>query len=158
MEPRLSVKAQRQHYRYLAYCVIRDAIGFYFGIPKFLESYNFDEVFDLLYKNKVKLLQKKKNRLLTEDEELKCRVSVDKQILKRRTELIEDLIYCEAILFTDNHWLELLDVNSEFLEKYLSSLSEESKEQLAVIPRWTTRDHALSRPYINDTFQTPELW
>lgn len=153
MDLKPSVELQRRRYQYFAYLVIRDAIGFYLGIPKFLEDDDLNSVFETLYNQKIKALEKKKRRELTTDERFKCRLSVDKFIVKRRSELIEDFEHAKDVLFNDNMWLQWLDLNPEYLQKYLDSLPEESRERLAVIPGWTTRDHTLGRPYVNDSFQ-----
>jgi hypothetical protein len=43
-----------------------------------------------------------------------------------------------------------LDLDVEFFKTYLPKLSEDVKNQLAVVPSWTTRDHSLGRPYLVD--------
>jgi len=146
------VYIQHLRYRYLAYCVIRDAIGFYFGIPKLFEQSNFSVALKEFTDQKINELQKSKNRPLEQKEIDKCTKVTEKLMASRLKELTTDYENCQDVLFTDNLWLQLLDLDSEFFKNYLPKLSSELIDELAVVPKWHTRDHSLGRPYINDNF------
>lgn len=147
-----SLYIQQLRYRYLAYCVIRDAIGFYYGIPKFFNACNTEEVHTKMISDKIESLQTLKSKELNEKERAKCELSVRRTIDKRIKELEEDYNNCVDVLFGDNIWLQLLDVKGEYLKHYLDTLPENMKDELAVVPKWATRDHSLGRSYINDDF------
>ncbi len=141
---------QKLRYRYLAYCTIRDAVGFYFGIPKFLANVNQVAVIEEQFQKRTKFLETKKARELTPEEAKRCRRSVEKTVLDRIALLQDDFLNCKDVLFTDNIWLQLLDLSPEFLQTYLCGLQPSVRDELAVVPNWTTRDHSLGRPYIGD--------
>lgn len=143
---------QKQRYKYLAYIVIRDAIGFYFGIPKFLEQKNLESVLRKAVTEKVMALKNEKGRELTQKEVTQCVRSVRRQLISRIRELESDFDCCQQVLFEDNLWLQLLDVNETFFASYLPKLNDKTKDMLAVVPKLKTRDHSLGRPYINDNF------
>jgi hypothetical protein len=129
------LKKQKSHYQKLAWIVIRDAVGFYFGIQEFFDANNnLTEAVDFLVK------QGK-----TKDEARKI-------VLSRMKELTEDFEHCKEILSTDNIWHQLLDQDPEVFFQYLNTLSTDERRELAVVPRWTTRDYFLGRPYLNDKF------
>ncbi len=141
---------QRLRYRYLAYRTIRDALGFYLGIPKFLADVNVDEVVNQKFTHRLSILEKKKGRKLTDKEATRSKRTIEKTVLNRISLLNQDYLYCEDVLFNDNLWLQLLDVDPEFFRNYLDRLTPSMKDELAVVPNWTTRDHSLGRPYITD--------
>jgi hypothetical protein len=147
-----SVYIQHLRYKYLAYCVIRDAIGFYFGIPKLFNQCPFEDAVSELSNQKITGLEQAKGRKLTDSEVDKCVRLTEKMMAGRLEELTEDYLYSKDVLFNDNLWLQLLDLNGSFFRDYLDSLSIDLKDELAVIPKWNTRDHSLGRPYINDDF------
>lgn len=123
------------NYQRLAYVVLRDAIGFYFGIPAFFEQ----------NKDKTTAINSIMDTGKTQEE-------AEKIILKRTKELQDDFNHCCVLLKSDNVWYQLLGVNPEFFYNYLQGLSEDERRDLAVIPKWTTQDYSLGRPYINDKF------
>ena len=143
---------QKRRYKYLAYVVIRDAIGFYFGIPKFLNQDNLEKVVDKALEEKLRIIKKEKNRELTTKEKNRCLRSVKRAVTLRVRELEEDFNHCERILFEDNLWLQLLDLKESFFKRYFAKLNEDTINSLAVIPKLKTRDHSLGRAYINDSF------
>jgi hypothetical protein len=141
---------QKLRYRYFAYCVVRDAIGFYFGIPKFLQTVDFNTVVSEKVKAKVAEAEAELGRKPSSKELGRYRRSVEKSVKSRIRELEEDFEHCKLVLFEDNLWLNHLDLDVEFFKTYLPKLSEDVKNQLAVVPSWTTRDHSLGRPYLVD--------
>lgn len=144
---------QNLRYKRLAYCVIRDAIAFYFGIPKLFKDNDYTGAVDDLIVAKISSLEKAKNRPLTEKEVAKCKRLTEKIMAVRLKELTTDYDQCKEVLFEDNLWLQLLDLKADFFKNFLDTLPQETKDELAVIPKWTTRDHSLGRPYINDNFE-----
>ena len=147
-----TLNMEQQRYKRLAYVTVRDAIAFYFGIPEFLKDENLTDVFARALQEKINTLQEDRQRELTQKELIKCFQSVRKSLRIRVKELEEDLVHCENVLFHDNIWLQLLDVEEDFFKVYLSRLDSDTKRALAVIPKWGTRDHSLGRVYINDNF------
>lgn len=129
-------------YRYLAYFVVRDAIGFYFGIPKFMDSIDRDKVIA------ERLEQKIAGRDVPEEKVCRYRELIEKSVDNRISHLAEDFQHCEDVLFNDNIWLQLLDIDCEFFKSYLHKLSTSTTDELAIVPNWTTRDDSLSRPYL----------
>lgn len=107
---------------------------------------------ETLLNDKITQWEVVKDRKLTDKEIKRCSNIVNRSIQNRLKELTMDYEYCEDVLFNDNIWLQLLDVNGEFLKSYLNKLPQETKDQLAVVPKWNTRDHSLGRAYINDDF------
>lgn len=138
-----SESIDKLRYRYLAYFVIRDAIGFYFGIPKFMEGLDVDKIV------KSKLDDKIKDKEVTDQQIEKYRRLITKSINARITHLQEDHKFCQEVLFTDNIWLQLLDIDAQFLHTLLTKLTTEAADELAIVPNWTTRDDSLRRPYLN---------
>jgi hypothetical protein len=134
---------QNNRYKLLAFLIIRDAIGFFFGIPKFFESLNIDEVI------KNKLNDKIKDREITDKQKDKYRRLITKSVNARIAYLQEDYEFCKDVLFTKNIWLELLNIDPIFFETYLNKMSEKSIDELAIVPNWTMRDESLRRPYLN---------
>lgn len=143
---------EQLRYKRLAFVTIRDAIAFYFGIPEFLKDENLTEVFAKALQEKINTLQEDKQRELTQKEINRCFHTVRKSLSLRIKELEEDLVHCENVLFHDNIWLQLLDVDENFFKTYLTRLNSEAKRSLAVVPKWGCRDHSLGRAYINDNF------
>lgn len=139
-----NISRQRQRYQRLAYSVVRDAIGFKFGIPIFLKD-NLDRTPAKEYLISLKI---------REGTEITDKVIslIEEKIEARLNDLEEDLSHCEELLGTDNVWLQLLDLTPESLQLYLANLTEEEKIELALIPKWTTLDCALGRTFINDEF------
>lgn len=123
------------NYKRLAYTVLRDAIGFYFGIPEFFEQNS----------DKTKAVQ-----LITDTG--KTHEEAEKIIQKRTKELQDDFNHCCVLLKHDNIWYQMLGVNPEFFYNYLQTLTKEERLGLAVVPKWMTQDYSLGRPYINDKF------
>lgn len=147
-----SLNLQKQRYRYLAYIVVRDAIGFYFGIPQFLAEDNLDSVFVNALQEKLKEVRKEKGRSPTPKEVNRIIRLVKRSLNARVKELEEDFATCKDVLFNRNIWLELLDLNEDFFKVYLPNLDDKLKKDLSVVPKWGTRDHSLGRTYINDNF------
>lgn len=141
---------QKLRYKYFAYCVVRDAIGFYFGIPKFLQDVDFNEVVRQRLTERTEARENVIGRLLSDKEKAKYRKSIEKSVRTRIYDLEEDYRFCEQVLFEDNIWLQHLDLDPNFFKNYLPSLPDTTKDQLAVVPNWTTRDHSLGRPYLVD--------
>lgn len=125
----------RFNYQRLAYTVLRDAVGFYFGIPEFFEQNS----------DRQESIQAIIDTGKTEEE-------AEKILVKRTKELQDDFSHCCILLKTDNIWYQLLDLNPEFFYNYLQGLSKEEKASLAVVPKWITQDYSLGRPYISDKF------
>jgi hypothetical protein len=121
------------NYQRLAYTVLRDAAGFYLGIPEFFIQ-NADK--DVAIKSITDTGK-------TEEE-------AQKIIAKRIKELEDDFKDCFTLLTSDNIWYQLLGLNPENFYNYLQNLSAEDKADLAVVPKWTTQDYSLGRPYISD--------
>jgi hypothetical protein len=117
---------QKLRYRYFAYSVIRDAIGFYFGIPKFLQTVDFNEVVRMRLADKVALREGVVGRALSDKEKTRYRKSIEKSVRSRIYELEEDYRFCEEVLFEDNIWLQHLDLDVEFFKHYLPKLSAAS--------------------------------
>lgn len=126
-----------QHFNYqrLAYTVLRDAVGFYFGIPEFFEQ-NSDRA----------------KAIKTIIDTGKTPEEAEKIIAKRTKELQDDFSHCCVLLKSDNIWYQLLGVNPDFFYQYLQGLSAEERQNLAVVPKWTTQDYSLGRSYISDKF------
>ncbi len=143
---------ERQHYRYLAYIVLRDALAFYLGIPKFLNEENIKLVYEKALSTKLSNVEKTKGRQLSSSEINKYTKSVARSFQKKIKELKNDYKHCEEVLFLDNLWLQSLDIDPEFLREYVNKLTDQAKNNLAVVPRWGVNDFALSRNYINDNF------
>lgn len=123
------------NYQKLAYIVIRDAVGFYFGIPEFFaQNSDKEQAIDSIVSTG------------------KTQEEAEKIVNKRTKELQEDFNYCYELLKSDNIWYQLVGLNPEAFYTYLQSLSVEERQKLAVIPKWTTQDYSLGRPYINDKF------
>jgi len=141
---------QKLRYQYFAYCVIRDALGFYFGIPQFLQTVDFNKVVSDRLALKIKDREDVVGRPLSDKEKARYRKSIERSVRTRIYELEEDYRYAEAVLFEDNIWLQHLDLDVEFFKHYLPKLAPEHKTQLAVVPNWTTRDHSLGRAYLVD--------
>ncbi len=138
------IKKLRQGYQRLAYNVIRDAIGFFFGIPKFLAE-NKDRSIAYNYFLGLKL----------DDGEIpstKLKKDIEEKIDCRIQDLEEDLEDCKTLLFDDNIWYQVLNLTPETFVRYLNSLSEEEMSELAIVPKWTTQDCSLGRPHITDSF------
>lgn len=142
----------KKRYQYLAYETVRDAIAFWIGIPKFLEESNLQLIHDKALAKKLNLTKRVRGRELTPEEINKCVRSVKRAIDCRVKELREDFKYCEDVLFTDNLWLQWLNLNPEFFKVYLNKLNQTTLNELAVIPKWGINDHSLGRSYINDNF------
>lgn len=134
-------KIQHLGYKYLAYVVIRDSIGFYFGIPIFLESFNQEELVNQKLQDRIK----RKN--LTQKQILRHRQTINQSVARRINCLKEDLAHTEELLFTRNVWLEWLDIDPEFFQTYLPNLPDKVIAELAIIPNWDFRDEELRRPY-----------
>lgn len=132
-----SNKALRNRYQRLAYCVVRDAIGFYLGIPHFFEdNTNHEEILTYLsslYPDK--------------DEEY-----LEAKIKSRILELQEDYEYSRLLLSENNLWFEILDITPDIIQEYLNKLTTVERRKLAIIPRWATQDYSLGRPHINNNF------
>lgn len=144
--------ALQNRYRYLAYLVVRDAIGFYFGIPKFLGSFDREAAVGQFFERNLRALERRKSRPLARQEIERCRRAAERAVTERIALLEEDLKHCREVLFSDNIWLDHLNLDCQFLKLYLGRLPEEVQEELAVVPNWSTRDHSLGRSYINDRF------
>lgn len=139
-------------YRYLAFLTIRDSIGFYLGIPKFIESVDIPEIIE------EKLQEKLSTKLNPTDRQIsKYRNSIAKSIEARLAYLLDDYKSCEDVLFNDNIWLQLLDLDPTFMKSYINKLSSDMKEELAVVPSWTIRDDSLRRPYLNNDRPIKEI-
>lgn len=123
------------NYQRLAFVVLRDAVGFYFGIPEFFTQ-NADKA------EAIKFIT---GTGKTEE-------AAEKIIAKRTKELEEDFEHCCELIKSDNIWYQLLGLSPEVFYNYLQNLSPEERRELAVIPKWTTQDYSLGRPYINDKF------
>lgn len=150
MEINENLTSQKQRYKYLAYCVVRDAIGFYLGIPQFLhENKDTTKACNYVFKCKIKT---RKTPLTEKDVEALKQWS-ENTVSARIKELEEDFEHCIELLTTNNIWLQLLDTTPEVLIKQINSLTELERETLAIVPKWTTQDHALGRPFINDDFR-----
>lgn len=121
------------NYQRLAYTVLRDATGFYFGIPMFFEQNS----------DKTVAIKSITDTGKTPDE-------AEKIIYKRTKELEEDFKHCYELINSDNIWYQLLGLTPESFYNYLQNLPAEERRQLAVVPKWTTQDYSLGRPYIND--------
>lgn len=139
-------------YRYLAYFVIRDAIGFYFGIPKFMDSLNTDKLINDRLKLKLK-----DNPDADEKQIERYKRLIDKSVKSRVAYLSDDYEHCKDVLFNDNVWLQLLDIDTEFFQTYLNKLPQETKDELAIVPSWTIRDDSLRRPYLNSEKAVREI-
>jgi hypothetical protein len=148
---------QNLRYKRFAYCIIRDAIAFYFGIPKLFAENDYIKALDSLIAEKLSNLEKAKKRPLTEREINKCKRLTERLMASRLEELTTDFNHCKDVLFKDNVWLQLLDVNAEVFKTFLDTLPEHTKDELAVVPKWSTRDHSLGRPYINDNFKLTKI-
>lgn len=148
----MNSELQKRRYQYLAYIVLRDAIGFYFGIPQFLSEDNLDDVFVKALQEKLKEIKAEKGRNPTPKEINRSIRLVKRSLNARIKELEDDFANCEDVLFNKNIWLELLDLNEDFFRTYLPKLDDKIKADLAVIPKHGTRDHSLGRTYINDNF------
>lgn len=144
--------SEQLRYKYLAYIVIRDALGFYFGIPQFLNNEHLTKVFDKAVAEKIRETKKEKSRDLTDKEIANCSRLIRRSLAARVKELKEDWIHSKEVLFEDNLWLEWLGLDKDFFIYYIGSLNTEAKDALAVVPKWKTRDHSLGRMYINDNF------
>lgn len=131
-------------YKYFAYMNVRDAIGFYLGIPIFLKTINQEELIEERLKQKLA-----KNPNYSEADILKYKKLITKSLQNRIKNLEDDYEYCKTVLFTDSLWLQWLDLDSNFFKTYLDRLPEHIVAKLAVIPSWTIRDDDLSRPYLN---------
>ena len=150
------IKRQQLFYRYFAYRVIRDALGFYLGIPTFLSSS------EATYKDAFEtLLTKKTERYISVkgkppgDAQIKAfSKSIKKKLAKRLSSIEEDYKECELILLENNIWLDLLGLDEDFFPRFICRLSGESVEELSVVPNWLTPDISLGRSYINDNFAT----
>lgn len=136
-----SENLDRLRYKYVAYLVIRDAIGFYFGIPKFMKTLDTEAVINY------KVAERTKGKDLTERQLEKHSRLVTKSVKARVAYLEDDLEHCREVLFTDNIWMQLLDLDVEFFKSYLDKLPPTITDELAIVPNWTTRDDSLSRPY-----------
>lgn len=134
-------KVQQLGYKYLAFIVIRDAIGFYYGIPIFLESINQEELVN------DRLQERTKRNNLTYKQILRQRQSINQSITRRIANLKEDYKHTEELLFTENVWLDWLGIDPEFFKCYLPNLPEKTVAELAVVPSWDFRDEELRRPY-----------
>lgn len=139
-------------YKHLAFLVLRDALAFYLGIPKFLEEENLIKILSKAIQEREKELRLEKERELTPKEKARCLRVTRLSLNLRIKELKIDLAYAKEILFEDNVWLQHLNLNEDFFFTYLSRLDEKTKNELAVVPKWKTKDHSLGRPYINDNF------
>jgi hypothetical protein len=124
-------------YKYLAYIVVRDAIGFYFGIPKFLNSFDPEQVVE-------DRVNEKKS---TPSKDARRQKLITRMVQNRMNVLMDDYRHSCEILFEDNLWLQLLDIEPDFFKNYLDKLPEEAKDKLAVVPTWRDRDEELRRPY-----------
>lgn len=144
------VYLQRLRYKYFAYIVVRDAIGFYFGIPKFKSSTDLETVVHERLEKKIDLWQLKRKTVISDSERSKLEKSVRKKVNDRMQQLDADFIYCKQVLFEDNLWLQHLDLDPGFFKTYLPQLPDKMKDKLAVVPTWTRRDYALKRPYLVD--------
>lgn len=147
-----NITSEEKHYKFLAYIVLRDSVAFYLGIPKFLEEDNLKNILRETTLDKIKRIRVKENRDLTTQEYNKCLNLAKRSLALRIKELQDDFKYCEDVLFEDNDWLQLLNLDSCFFKRYFEKLDEESKARLAVVPKFKTRDHSLGRSYINDNF------
>jgi hypothetical protein len=143
---------EEKSYKHFAYLVVRDSIAFYFGIPKFLEEENLKEVLKQITEDKIRQAEFKKGADLNQKEYNKCINSARRSLSLRVKELEKDLERCEDVLFRDNHWLQLLDLDESFFKGYFAKLDQATKDSLAVVPKFKTRDHSLGRSYINDNF------
>lgn len=129
-------KREKQRYKYLAYVVIRDALGFYLGINKFFQDLDVDAV----------VQDKISNGLSDADA---------RQHIKHRLKgLQQDLEHAQQTLFTPNIWLMWLNLHPSYVKEYVEKLTDDEKEVLAVVPTWKTRDHSLRRPYLVDDKNT----
>lgn len=130
-------------YKCFAYFVIRDALGFYFGIPKFLSTCDLNQVIE------EKLDKKIKNQTLSVEQINKHRRLITKSVQKRVDSLREDYQNCQDTLFTDNLWLQWLGIDPEFFKRYVKTVSVTAIEELAIVPTWNRRDDLLRRPYLS---------
>lgn len=155
-----AVYIQKQRYKFFAYKVIRDAIGFYFGIPKFFKENDIRDEYKSQVACKLESIERNKGRKPTDREVAKCQRIVLRALNERIAELKTDFAYSKDVLFNndDNIWLQHLELNGEFFKSYLDGLPEDTKDELAVIPKWSTRDHSLGRSYINDDFGVVKLF
>ena len=140
------------HYKRLAYSVIRDAIGFYFGIPQFLKEAEetWQQAFETKLRSKLDYHQKRTGREVTEAELEAYRAWVRRSMHNRILELTEDYEHCKDVLFNNNTWLELLEIDPRQLELRINLIDQETQDELAVVPTWTTSDYSLGRSYISD--------
>lgn len=152
-----AIYIEKLKYKRLAYCVVRDAIGFYFGIQKFFELNNPKDAYTKIVQSRLEIIEREKGRKPTEREILKCKKFVRRLINARIKELKIDYVYTKQVLFTDNLWTEHLDINADYFRSYLENLPQNEKDALAVVPKWTTYDHSLGRPYINDNFDMTSM-
>lgn len=142
---------QALRYKRLAYLVVRDAIGFYLGIPKFFESVDVDSAVQWQIKIRSEKFATQAGRRPTELELLKIQKSANKFVSDRIQFLNEDFVHAKSTL-QSSIWVDYLGLPAGYLINYVDGLPENVKSDLAVVPNWTTRDHSLSRPYINDKF------
>lgn len=139
-------------YRYLAYFVIRDAIGFYFGIPKFMSDLDIDKVAEARLKVKLSVKPTDSEKQIDKHKRL-----ILKSINSRVEYLKEDYEFCKDVLFEDNVWLELLDIDPQFFKSYLAKMPESVVNELAIIPSWHTRDEDLGRPYLSSQHNVGQI-
>ena len=85
----MSNKAENLKYKHLAFYVVRDSIGFFFGIPKFLNSLNVEEVVEK------KLQDKIKDKSISDKQKDKYRNLITKSVNARITYLKEDHRFCK---------------------------------------------------------------
>lgn len=129
-------------YKYLAFLVVRDSISFYYGIPKFFETFDMEKSVD------AKVREKFSNEDHTPKQKTRYRKLISKSIEKRVNYLKEDYEHCKQTLFEDNIWLQLLDIDPNFFKTYLNKLPPNLQNELAVVPKLSVRDDSLPRPYL----------
>lgn len=129
-------------YRLLAYIVVRDALAFYVGIPEFLQS--FDRL--AIIEDRVRAKQQA-NPGITEAKLARYRKFTTKAVDRRIADLEADFTYCQTVLFEDNHWLQLLNLDPSVVKRLLSQTSADILKGLAVVPNWRDSDEELRRPY-----------
>lgn len=129
-------------YKYLAFLVVRDSISFYYGIPKFFDTFNIEESVN------AKVNERFGSEAHTDKQRNRYKKLISKSIEKRVNYLKDDYKHCKQTLFEDNIWLQLLDIDPEFFKTYLDKLPRKLQDELAVVPKLSVRDDSLPRPYL----------
>jgi len=147
------VAHQKLNYKRLAYCVLRDALGFYLGIPLFLvtcEDTRADAV-KFFVEQKCSLYTTRSGKTPTEAQIKQYTQNVEKRMERRLQELLDDFSYAESVLFEDNIWLNLVDYDPSFYRNFLERLTDVEVLEMAIVPSWVTSDYDLGRKFIKDS-------